>query len=220
MRKVLHANRLKSRLNEICGFCVNCWSDCHHTECCKEEGPSHLKIYLLRMLKPTSSEKEGSSREDSSRCPLVLEEGRLHRLRSCVHSDQAQFPPGRSGEIQPDAARRQPPLRASQVSRSSSEASRLTNNIFPYRESLIHNPNSLVVNLEHLQCLRSRSPFFSPLFPRRLPPLDQSKATYVTLLCRNCRNVRTVPCRPGLGGASFLDLADHVAQDVSKRGAP
>lgn len=40
----------------------------------------------------------------------------------------------------------------------------------------------------------------------------KAKATYVTLLCRNCRNVKTVPCRPGLGGAIIPRSCDHVAQ--------
>ncbi|KAH7841952.1 hypothetical protein Vadar_024731 [Vaccinium darrowii] len=42
----------------------------------------------------------------------------------------------------------------------------------------------------------------------------KAKATYVTLLCKNCKNVKTVPCRPGLGGAIVPRSCDHVPQDV------
>lgn len=31
----------------------------------------------------------------------------------------------------------------------------------------------------------------------------KAKATYVTLLCKNCKNVKVIPCRPGLGGQSY-----------------
>ncbi|KAG9456246.1 hypothetical protein H6P81_000754 [Aristolochia fimbriata] len=40
----------------------------------------------------------------------------------------------------------------------------------------------------------------------------KAKATYVTLLCKNCKNVRIVPCRPGLGGAIVPRSCDHVTQ--------
>ncbi|KAL8152480.1 hypothetical protein V2J09_010240 [Rumex salicifolius] len=40
----------------------------------------------------------------------------------------------------------------------------------------------------------------------------KAKATYVTLLCKNCSNVKMVPCRPGLGGALIPRSCDHVAQ--------
>lgn len=40
----------------------------------------------------------------------------------------------------------------------------------------------------------------------------KAKATYVTLLCKNCKNVKTVPCRPGLGGAIVPRSCDHVPQ--------
>ncbi|KAL6973941.1 minichromosome maintenance protein 5, partial [Sarracenia purpurea var. burkii] len=39
-----------------------------------------------------------------------------------------------------------------------------------------------------------------------------AKATYVTLLCKNCKNVKTVPCRPGLGGAIVPRSCDHIPQ--------
>ncbi|MQL98590.1 hypothetical protein Taro_031301 [Colocasia esculenta] len=40
----------------------------------------------------------------------------------------------------------------------------------------------------------------------------KAKATYVTLMCKNCKSVKTVPCRPGLGGAIIPRSCDHVAQ--------
>eukprot|EP00249_Psilotum_nudum_P028869 c38848_g1_i1 orf=883-3066(-) len=40
----------------------------------------------------------------------------------------------------------------------------------------------------------------------------KAKATYVTLLCKNCKNVKMVPCRPGLGGALMPRSCDHVPQ--------
>ncbi|KAJ9548488.1 hypothetical protein OSB04_021031 [Centaurea solstitialis] len=40
----------------------------------------------------------------------------------------------------------------------------------------------------------------------------KAKATYVTLLCKNCKNVKVIPCRPGLGGAIVPRSCDHVAQ--------
>ncbi|XP_024528637.1 DNA replication licensing factor MCM5 [Selaginella moellendorffii] len=40
----------------------------------------------------------------------------------------------------------------------------------------------------------------------------KAKATAVTLCCRNCKNVKVVPCRPGLGGAMMPRSCDHVPQ--------
>ncbi|PKU64318.1 DNA replication licensing factor MCM5 [Dendrobium catenatum] len=40
----------------------------------------------------------------------------------------------------------------------------------------------------------------------------KAKATYVTLLCKNCKNIKTVACRPGLGGAIVPRSCDHVPQ--------
>ncbi|KAL3656033.1 minichromosome maintenance protein 5 [Castilleja foliolosa] len=40
----------------------------------------------------------------------------------------------------------------------------------------------------------------------------KAKATNVTLLCKNCKNVKLVPCRPGLGGAMVPRSCDHIAQ--------
>eukprot|EP00250_Pteridium_aquilinum_P014180 c21827_g1_i1 orf=296-2479(+) len=40
----------------------------------------------------------------------------------------------------------------------------------------------------------------------------RAKATYVSLMCKNCKSVKAVPCRPGLGGAIMPRSCDHVAQ--------
>lgn len=40
----------------------------------------------------------------------------------------------------------------------------------------------------------------------------KAKATYVTLMCKNCRSIKTVACRPGLGGAIVPRSCDHVPQ--------
>lgn len=37
----------------------------------------------------------------------------------------------------------------------------------------------------------------------------KAKATHVTLVCKNCRNLKTVPCRAGLGGALVPRSCDH-----------
>ncbi|KAH1067367.1 hypothetical protein J1N35_032354 [Gossypium stocksii] len=40
----------------------------------------------------------------------------------------------------------------------------------------------------------------------------KEKATYVQLICENSNSSRTVPCRPGLGGAIVPRSCDHVPQ--------
>ncbi|KAJ7124039.1 hypothetical protein O6H91_08G104200 [Diphasiastrum complanatum] len=40
----------------------------------------------------------------------------------------------------------------------------------------------------------------------------KAKATSVTLVCKNCKNVKVVACRPGLGGAVMPRSCDHVPQ--------
>nr|KYP46283.1 DNA replication licensing factor mcm5-A [Cajanus cajan] len=40
----------------------------------------------------------------------------------------------------------------------------------------------------------------------------KAKATYVTLVCKNCKKGKQVPCRPGLGGAIVPRSCDHVPQ--------
>ncbi|KAL3693748.1 hypothetical protein R1sor_007399 [Riccia sorocarpa] len=40
----------------------------------------------------------------------------------------------------------------------------------------------------------------------------KAKATSVTLLCKNCKSTKVVPCRPGLGGAVMPRNCDHPTQ--------
>ncbi|CAK9876195.1 unnamed protein product [Sphagnum jensenii] len=40
----------------------------------------------------------------------------------------------------------------------------------------------------------------------------KAKATSVTLLCKNCKNIKVVACRPGLGGAVVPRSCDHATQ--------
>ncbi|CAK9225778.1 unnamed protein product [Sphagnum troendelagicum] len=40
----------------------------------------------------------------------------------------------------------------------------------------------------------------------------KAKATSVTLLCKNCKNIKVVACRPGLGGAVVPRSCDHTTQ--------
>ncbi|XP_058731947.1 DNA replication licensing factor MCM5-like [Vicia villosa] len=40
----------------------------------------------------------------------------------------------------------------------------------------------------------------------------KAKATYVTLICKNCKKGKQVPCRPGLGGAVVPRSCDHIPQ--------
>ncbi|OIV99868.1 hypothetical protein TanjilG_26206 [Lupinus angustifolius] len=153
------------------------------------------------------------------------------------------------------------------------------NNVFPYRESLLHNPNSLLIDVEDLNSfdpelpakLRSSPSDFLPLFETAAAQVlsglktkvvgdsglmedaatgdvqilltskedaismrslgaqyisklvkisgitiaasrTKAKATYVTLICKNCKNGKQVPCRPGLGGAIVPRSCDHVPQ--------
>ncbi|XP_062078304.1 DNA replication licensing factor MCM5 [Humulus lupulus] len=152
-------------------------------------------------------------------------------------------------------------------------------NVFPYRESLLHNSKFLLVDLEDLHSfdsdlpakLRSAPADFLPLFENAAGqvlanlktkvagnegqleepvPEDvqilltsredsvsmrslgaqyisklvkiagitiaasrvKAKATYVTVMCKNCKNVQRVPCRPGLGGAIVPRSCNHVPQ--------
>ncbi|KAI3902911.1 hypothetical protein MKW92_027171 [Papaver armeniacum] len=48
----------------------------------------------------------------------------------------------------------------------------------------------------------------------------KAKATYVTLLCRNCKNIKEIPCRPGLGGAIVPRSCDHVPQTAGEEPCP
>ncbi|KAJ7979647.1 DNA helicase [Quillaja saponaria] len=152
-------------------------------------------------------------------------------------------------------------------------------NVFPYRESLVHNPKHLLIDMEDLDAfdadlpakLRSAPADYLPLFEMAAAQVlvslktkvagdtgvmedpvagdvqilltskedpvsmrflgaqyisklvkiagitiaasrTKAKATYVTLVCKNCRNVKQVPCRPGLGGAIVPRSCDHNAQ--------
>ncbi|XP_074281244.1 DNA replication licensing factor MCM5 [Silene latifolia] len=190
------------------------------------------------------------------------------------YSDQAQFPPGAGGRN--DGVGKHSVLLKFKEFIRGFETEK---NVYPYRESLVHNPTSLVVDLEHLdafdpdlpELLRSSPADFLPLFETAAAevltsfkskvagetgemeePVAQdvqilltsredslsmrslgaqyisklvkisgitiaasrtkAKATYVTLLCKNCRNVKLVACRPGLGGAIIPRSCDHVAQ--------
>ncbi|KAJ6355214.1 hypothetical protein OIU77_005743 [Salix suchowensis] len=191
------------------------------------------------------------------------------------YSDQAQFPESGS-----DAAAATPSrhtiLRKFKEFIRSFEADK---NVFPYRESLIDNPKSLLVHLEDLlafdtelpSLLRSSPSDYLPLFETAAAEVLQSlrlkeqgesgemkepetrevqillsskedpvsmrllgahyisklikiagitisasrvkaKATYVSLVCKNCQSTREVPCRPGLGGAIVPRSCDHVPQ--------
>ncbi|CAK9326524.1 unnamed protein product [Citrullus colocynthis] len=152
-------------------------------------------------------------------------------------------------------------------------------NVFPYRESLLHNPKFLRVDMEDVNAfdsdlpakLRSAPADFLPLFetaagevlmnlktkvagetgemvepvpgdvqilltskedPVSMRSLGaqyisklvkisgitiaasrtKAKATYVTLICKNCRSTTRVPCRPGLGGAIVPRSCNHIPQ--------
>ncbi|KNA03934.1 hypothetical protein SOVF_204460 [Spinacia oleracea] len=191
------------------------------------------------------------------------------------YSDQAQFPTGRANGLEVGGSRHSVLLKFKEFIRSFETNS----NVFPYRESLVHNATSLVVNLEHLDAfdpdlpslLRSAPADYLPLFETAASEVlaslkskvagetgemeepftedvqilltsnedsisiralgaqyiskmvkisgitiaasrTKAKATYVTLLCKNCKNVKVVPCRPGLGGAIIPRSCDHISQ--------
>ncbi|GAU11989.1 hypothetical protein TSUD_196130 [Trifolium subterraneum] len=153
------------------------------------------------------------------------------------------------------------------------------NNVFPYRERLLHNPKFLTVDMEDLDSfdpdlpskLRSSPADILPLFETAAAQVlvnlktkvagdtgvmedaapgdvqilltskedsvslrslgaqyisklvkiagitiaasrTKAKATYVTLICKNCKKGKQVPCRPGLGGAVVPRSCDHVPQ--------
>ncbi|XP_050214505.1 DNA replication licensing factor MCM5 [Mercurialis annua] len=188
------------------------------------------------------------------------------------YSDQAQFPESGS-----DAA----PSRHTilQKFKEFIRNFETKKNVFPYRESLIHSPKSLLVHFEDLlsfdaelpSLLRSAPADYLPLFETAACEVLQSlrlkeqaesgemkepeitevqillsskedpvsmrylgaqyisklvkiagitiaasrvkaKATYVSLVCKNCQSTRQVPCRPGLGGAIVPRSCDHIPQ--------
>ncbi|KAJ4792586.1 DNA helicase [Rhynchospora pubera] len=189
------------------------------------------------------------------------------------YSDQAQFPrggdPDQNNSVTPHAALRKFKefIRGFHGSKGD----------FPYRESLVHNPEYLTVALEDLDAFDSElseklcnSPAeYLPLFETaaseilaslrskvagetgemeepvtgdvqiflsskencismRLTGAEymsklvkiagiviaasrvKAKATYVTLVCKNCKSLKMVPCCAGLGGALVPRSCDHV----------
>ncbi|KAJ8768286.1 hypothetical protein K2173_021226 [Erythroxylum novogranatense] len=189
------------------------------------------------------------------------------------YSDQAQYP--ESG-AEDGASSRHTILRKFKEFIRSFETEK---NVFPYRESLVHNPKHLLVHLEDLlafdaelpSLLRSSPSDYLPLFETaaaevlqslKLKELGESgemkepeasevqillsskedsvsmrslgaqyisklvkiagitiaasrvkaKATYVSLVCKNCQGTRQVPCNPGLGGAMVPRSCDHIPQ--------
>ncbi|GMH04480.1 hypothetical protein Nepgr_006319 [Nepenthes gracilis] len=182
------------------------------------------------------------------------------------YSDQAQFPRDGSngGDPEPAASRHSILIKFKEFIRGF-EADK---NVYPYRESLVHNPKYLVVNLEDLDGfdadlpakLRSSPADYLPLFETaaaevlaslkepetgevqilltsKEDPISmrsigaqcisklvkisgisiaasrtKAKAIYVKLLCKNCTNVKMVPCQPGLGGAIVPRSCDHIPQ--------
>ncbi|KAF8393078.1 hypothetical protein HHK36_021319 [Tetracentron sinense] len=190
------------------------------------------------------------------------------------YSDQAQFPRGAG----PDQAS----TTHHSVLRKFKEFIRgfgTEKNVFPYRESLVHDPKHLLVDMEDLNSfdsdlpskLRSAPADFLPLFEIAAAEVlgslrskvagetgemeepvtgevqilltskedsvsmrslgaqyisklvkiagitiaasrTKAKATHVTLVCKNCKNIKTVPCRPGLGGAIVPRSCDHIPQ--------
>lgn len=43
----------------------------------------------------------------------------------------------------------------------------------------------------------------------------QHKATHITVMCKDCRNVKVLPCKPGIGGAMIPRYCD--ARQVAAR---
>lgn len=39
-------------------------------------------------------------------------------------------------------------------------------------------------------------------------PGAQHKATHITIMCKDCRNVKVLPCKPGIGGAMIPRYCD------------
>ncbi|PPR80403.1 hypothetical protein GOBAR_AA40309 [Gossypium barbadense] len=100
-------------------------------------------------------------------------------------------------------------------------------NVFPYRESLVNNPKFLMFETaaaEVLAGLKMKVAGDSGEMAQYISKLVKisgitiaasrikAKATYVHLICKNCKSARAVPCRPGLGGAIVPRSCDHVPQ--------
>ncbi|KAH0970235.1 hypothetical protein GBA52_022391 [Prunus armeniaca] len=194
------------------------------------------------------------------------------------YSDQAQSLGGDSGDPGSNAAAatRHSALQKFKEFIRSFETQK---NVFSYRESLLHNPKYLLVDIEDLDAfdadlvakLRNSPADYLPLFENaagqvlanlktkvpgnegqleeRVPEDVQilltskedpasmrrlgaqcisklvkvagitiaasrvkAKATYVIVMCKNCKNVQRVPCRPGLGGAIVPRSCNHIPQ--------
>ncbi|CAN1318487.1 DNA replication licensing factor MCM5 [Linum perenne] len=193
------------------------------------------------------------------------------------YSDQAQFPEsGTDGGVGGGGPSRHTVLRKFKEFIRNFEAEK---NVFPYRESLVHNSRSLLVHLEDLLAFDAELPSFLRSSPADYLPLFETaaaevlqglrlkkmaddgemkepetgevqillsskedpvsmralgaqyisklvkisgitiaasrvkaKATYVSLVCKNCQSTKEVPCRPGLGGAIMPRSCDHVPQ--------
>ena len=52
-------------------------------------------------------------------------------------------------------------------------------------------------------------------------PGAQHKATHITIMCKDCRNVKVLPCKPGIGGAMIPRYCDarQVRIDAAKHHA-
>ncbi|XP_010942148.1 DNA replication licensing factor MCM5 [Elaeis guineensis] len=191
------------------------------------------------------------------------------------YSDQAQFPRGGGDPDQGSLTRHSALRKFKEFIRGFNG----DKGDFPYRESLVHNPDRLTVAMEDLDAfdavlsdkIRKSPAEYFPLFESAAAEVLASlrskvaaetgemeepvtgdvqvflsskensvsmrsigaeymsklvkiagiaiaasrvkaKATYVTLMCKNCKSIKTVPCRPGLGGAIVPRSCDHVPQ--------
>ena len=70
-----------------------------------------------------------------------------------------------------------------------------------------HAPDLVVMPL----CCMVRRP---PIVPHRMLKAQgvvscaQHKATHITVMCKDCRNVKVLPCKPGIGGAMIPRYCD------------
>lgn len=68
-----------------------------------------------------------------------------------------------------------------------------------------------------LRCMVCRLPFanLSMLKAQSVVGCAQHKATHITVMCKDCRNVKVLPCKPGIGGAMIPRYCD--ARQVAAR---
>lgn len=104
------------------------------------------------------------------------------------YSDQAQFPTGRANGLEVGGSRHSVLLKFKEFIRSFETNS----NVFPYRESLVHNATSLVVNLEHLDAFDPDLPSLLRSAPADYLPLVSSffslSSLSVAVLFFHCTN--------------------------------